>query len=151
MILLNYNLVNDVVFYCIFIGVVGAIGYLFLIFPFNFFSDSTQISIWEDSSDSTQISTGEDSSDSTQTSTGEDFSVSASPSRLNLDIQSVSDINVIFLKKILEIMELYPEQLLNHGVTTSQLSRIILSLPIERLSDPNLNELILTWINSFGG
>jgi hypothetical protein len=41
-------------------------------------------------------------------------------------------------------MEIYPEQLSNHGVTTSELSRMILSLPIERLSENNFNELILT-------
>nr|YP_009487194.1 hypothetical protein [Russula abietina]AWB36096.1 hypothetical protein [Russula abietina] len=131
MIFLNYIWDNDVVLYPIFLVVIGTIGYLFIILYFKFYSD--------------KVDKG------TQTSAWEGYLYSASPIIPNLDIQSVSDINPIYLHKILEIMQLYAEQLINHGVTTSELTSIINSLPIERLSETNFNELILTWINSFGG
>jgi hypothetical protein len=69
----------------------------------------------------------------------------------NPDLQSVLDVNTIYLSKIQELSLLYQRELHDNVMTNSDLAYLIKTFTIEQISSSNFNEYVLLWISCFNG
>jgi len=153
MTLLNYLIDNDLVFYSLFTGVTGVIGYSFYKSIWYISDGITDKDIDTSSNDvysnvSTEIIPKSVSSQSTILPV----------SYPNIEFVSNRDIieNTLSNKsliesKIYEINELFNEEIFDNAVTEADITYIIKSFSITELNSSNINEIILSIIENFNG
>jgi len=184
MTLFNYTLNNDLVFYSMFAGTVGLIGYKFISSYVNSFyvDKSIQTDAWENYSNrSSQMAPESITSIDTITPISENISPISTLQTTsgvgtltttdgastvttvlpiptvnveivpNPDILELNVLNSLQESKIYEINELFSEELFNNVITEADLTYIVKSFTITELNNRNINEIILSFMDSFNG
>lgn len=169
MILFDYILNNDIIFYTLFTTTGGFIGYKFVSSYINsyYLDKGIQTDSWEDFSEkASQIASDNITSMEAVTPVSPIVTNISDTSTVttilpvppvnveivpNPDILVTSDINTIYSSKILEISQLYQKELYDNVMTNSDLISLIKSFTIEQISASNFNESVILFINCFNG
>ena len=169
MILFDYILDNDIIFYTLFASTAGFIGYKFVSSYLNsyYVDEGVQTEAWEDFSErASQIASDNLTSMETETPVSPIVTNISDTSTVttilpvppvnveivpNQDILVTSDINTIYSSKIQEISQLYQKELYDNVMTNSDLISLIKSFTIEQISASNFNEFVILFINCFNG